>query len=89
MEKAGHCGTNPETPGERAETVARFRLFTGHDFWGVYLHWLGVADNETCPFCGYARRDGDHLLQFTGLIEYPVDDIASRYWETRSQMGVG
>ncbi|GFU70234.1 uncharacterized protein TNCV_903761 [Trichonephila clavipes] len=40
---------------ERAEAVARFRLTTGHDFLGVYLHWLGVAANEACPICGRAR----------------------------------
>ncbi|GFU15776.1 uncharacterized protein TNCV_2367451 [Trichonephila clavipes] len=34
---------------ERAEAVARLHLTTGHDFLGVYLHWLGVAANETCP----------------------------------------
>ncbi|GFW54206.1 hypothetical protein TNCV_4372801 [Trichonephila clavipes] len=34
---------------ERAETVARFRLTTGRDFLGVYLHWLGVAANKACP----------------------------------------
>ncbi|GFW23547.1 hypothetical protein TNCV_3806441 [Trichonephila clavipes] len=28
---------------EKAEAVARFCLTTGHDFLGVYLHWLGVA----------------------------------------------
>ncbi|GFU39540.1 reverse transcriptase [Trichonephila clavipes] len=63
---------------ERAETVAHFSLTTGHDFLGVYLHWLGVAANEACPTCGHARIDDDHLLQCTGLDEYPADDIVSR-----------
>ncbi|GFW98887.1 reverse transcriptase [Trichonephila clavipes] len=47
---------------ERAEAVDRFRLTTGHEFLGVYLHWLGLAANEACPICGHARMDGDHLL---------------------------
>ncbi|GFV16898.1 reverse transcriptase [Trichonephila clavipes] len=35
---------------ERAEAIGHFRLTTGHYFWEyVYLHWLGVAANETCP----------------------------------------
>ncbi|GFV46942.1 uncharacterized protein TNCV_3033391 [Trichonephila clavipes] len=34
---------------ERTESIACFRLTTGHDFLGVYLHWLGVAANEACP----------------------------------------
>ncbi|GFS55999.1 reverse transcriptase [Trichonephila clavipes] len=51
---------------ERADAVARFRLTTGHDFLGVYLHWLGVAANEACPTCDHARMDDDHLLQCTG-----------------------
>ncbi|GFX97363.1 reverse transcriptase [Trichonephila clavipes] len=71
---------------ERAEAVARFRLTTGHDFLEVYLHWPGTAANEACPLCGHVRMDGDHLLQCTGLVEYPADDIASRYWEARRQM---
>ncbi|GFU49897.1 reverse transcriptase [Trichonephila clavipes] len=71
---------------KRAEAVARFRLTSGHDFLGVYLHWLGVAANEVCPLCGHARMGGDHLLQCTGLVEYPADDIISQYWEARCQM---
>ncbi|GFU30296.1 HTH_Tnp_Tc3_2 domain-containing protein [Trichonephila clavipes] len=35
--------------------------------------------NEACPFCGYTRMDGDHLLQCIGLDESPTDDIVSRY----------
>ncbi|GFX55431.1 reverse transcriptase [Trichonephila clavipes] len=58
-------------PLERAEAVAHFHLTTGHDFWGVYLHWLGVTANEACTLCGHARMDGYHLLQCTGLDEYP------------------
>ncbi|GFW66728.1 reverse transcriptase [Trichonephila clavipes] len=61
-------------------------LTTGHDFLGVYLHWLGVAANEACPLCDHARMDGDYLLQCTGLDEYPTDDIVSQYWEARHQM---
>ncbi|GFV64922.1 reverse transcriptase [Trichonephila clavipes] len=68
---------------EKAETVARFCLTTGHDFLGVYLHWLGVAANEACPLCGHARMDRDHLLKCTGLVEYSADDIVSRYWKAR------
>ncbi|GFV89136.1 reverse transcriptase [Trichonephila clavipes] len=71
---------------ERAEAVARFRLTTGHDFWGKYLHWLSVAANEACPICGHARMDCDHLLQCTGLDEYPAVDIMCRYWGARRQM---
>ncbi|GFS73523.1 reverse transcriptase [Trichonephila clavipes] len=55
---------------ERVKAVDRFRLTNGHDFLGVYLHWLGVAANEACPICGHARMDRDHLLQCTGLGEY-------------------
>ncbi|GFW15180.1 reverse transcriptase [Trichonephila clavipes] len=56
---------------ERAEAVTRFHLTNGYDFLGIYLHWLGVAANEACPICGHARMHGDHLLQCTGLDEYP------------------
>ncbi|GFW38211.1 hypothetical protein TNCV_3839391 [Trichonephila clavipes] len=34
MRNSGHCGPNPEA-------VARFRQTSGHDFLGIYLHWLG------------------------------------------------
>ncbi|GFS81336.1 uncharacterized protein TNCV_1225211 [Trichonephila clavipes] len=34
---------------ERDDGVARFRLTTGHDFLGVYLHWLGPDADEACP----------------------------------------
>ncbi|GFX87301.1 reverse transcriptase [Trichonephila clavipes] len=71
---------------ERAKAVASFRLTTRLDFLRVYFHWLGVAANEACLICGHARMDGDHLLQCTGLDEYPADDIFSRYSEARRQM---
>ncbi|GFT68955.1 reverse transcriptase [Trichonephila clavipes] len=70
---------------ERAEAVARFHLTTGQDFLGVYLHWLGVDANEACPFSGHVKMDGAHLLQCTGLVEYPTDDIVSWYWEAWHQ----
>ncbi|GFY24853.1 reverse transcriptase [Trichonephila clavipes] len=70
---------------ERAEAVAHFRLTIGHDFLGVYLHWLGVTAKVACPLCGNARMDGDHLFQCTRLDEYPADDIVSRYWESNCQ----
>ncbi|GFW52931.1 uncharacterized protein TNCV_2395101 [Trichonephila clavipes] len=47
---------------ERVKTVALFRLTTGHDFLGVYLHWLGLAADDACPLFGLARIDDDHLL---------------------------
>ncbi|GFV92913.1 reverse transcriptase [Trichonephila clavipes] len=71
---------------ERAEAVCSFLVTTGLDFLGVYLHWLGMAANEACPICGHARMDGDHLLQCTGLDEYPAEDITCWYWEARRQM---
>ncbi|GFW48144.1 reverse transcriptase [Trichonephila clavipes] len=79
-------GTIPSIHLERAEAVVCFRLATGHDFLGVYLHWLGVAANEACSLCGHARMEGDHLLQCTGLDEYAAGNIVSRYWEARLQM---
>ncbi|GFV05597.1 reverse transcriptase [Trichonephila clavipes] len=57
---------------EKVKAVACFCLTTRHDFLGVYLYWLGVAANEICPICGHARMDGNHLLQCTGLDEYPA-----------------
>ncbi|GFU07437.1 reverse transcriptase [Trichonephila clavipes] len=71
---------------ERSEAVVLFRITTGHNFLGVYLHWLGMAANETCPHCSRARMDSNPLLHCTGLVEYPTDDIVSRYWEVRRQM---
>ncbi|GFS65553.1 reverse transcriptase [Trichonephila clavipes] len=71
---------------EKVKAVARFRLTTGHDFLGVYLYWIDLAVDEACPLCGHARMDGDHLLECTGLDEYPTDDVVSRYWETQRQM---
>ncbi|GFU48868.1 reverse transcriptase [Trichonephila clavipes] len=71
---------------ERVEAVALFRLTTGHDFLGVYLHSLGMAANEAYLLCGHARMDGVHLLQCTELDGYLADDIVSRYWEHRCQM---
>ncbi|GFV44222.1 reverse transcriptase [Trichonephila clavipes] len=78
MGDSGHCRYN-------LLGIARalFRLTNGHDFLGVYLHWLGLAADEACPLCVHTRMDGDHLLQYTGLDEYPNDDIVSRYWEAR------
>ncbi|GFU79966.1 reverse transcriptase [Trichonephila clavipes] len=71
---------------ERAEAIDGFRLTTGHNFMGVYLHWLSLAADETCPLCDHARMYGDILLQCTGLTEYPTDGIVNRYWKARRQM---
>ncbi|GFY04719.1 reverse transcriptase [Trichonephila clavipes] len=71
---------------ERVKAVDHFRLTIGHEVLGVYLHWLGLAADEACTICGHARMDGDHLLECTGLDEYPTDDIVSRYWEAWRQM---
>ncbi|GFV00130.1 reverse transcriptase [Trichonephila clavipes] len=71
---------------ERPESVTRFHITAGHHFLGVYLHWLGLAADETCLLCGYARNDSYHLLQCTGLDEYLTDDIVSGYREARRQM---
>ncbi|GFV73579.1 reverse transcriptase [Trichonephila clavipes] len=64
---------------KRAEAIAHFHLFTGHDFLGIYLHLLGMAANEACPLDGHAGMNGDHLFQWTRLDEYPADNIISRY----------
>ncbi|GFV10694.1 reverse transcriptase [Trichonephila clavipes] len=85
MGNSGHCGPNPEAPGE-SRGCCRFHLTTGHNFLGVYLHWLGVVANVACSICDRARMDGDHLLQCTGLVEYPADDIVSRYWELSTDL---
>ncbi|GFV30448.1 hypothetical protein TNCV_99231 [Trichonephila clavipes] len=58
----------------RCHPFARFRLTTGHDFLGVRLHWLDLAAGEALPFCDHARMDGDHLLQYTRLDDYPSTD---------------
>ncbi|GFT80266.1 reverse transcriptase [Trichonephila clavipes] len=67
----------------RAEAVALFRLTTGHDFLGVYLHWLGVAINEACLLSGHARIDGDHLLQCTGHRQSVLGGSASNGQEAK------
>lgn len=71
---------------ERAEAVARFRLATGHDYLGVHLHRIGLAESESCPLCGQARMDGDHLLDCSHLDNYATDDLVGRYWEARRAM---
>ncbi|GFV36739.1 reverse transcriptase [Trichonephila clavipes] len=65
-EKLATVGPIPRPP-KRAEAVAHFRLTTGHDLLEVYLHWLDVAADESCPLLGHVRMDGEHLLQCTGL----------------------
>ncbi|GFU56723.1 reverse transcriptase [Trichonephila clavipes] len=44
------------------------------------------AADEARQFSGNARIDGDHLLQCTGIYEYPTDDAIIRYWEARRQV---
>ncbi|GFV17892.1 hypothetical protein TNCV_3409381 [Trichonephila clavipes] len=69
MRNSRHSGgLHPEAPG-KSRDFCRFHLTTGHDFLGAYLHWLGVTANESCLICVYARMDGDHLLQRTGIDE--------------------
>ncbi|GFX85938.1 reverse transcriptase [Trichonephila clavipes] len=73
-------------PTGESRGFCRFGLTTRHDILDIYLHRLGVAANNACPICGHARKDGELLLQCTGLAEYPAHDIVSRYWEARRQM---
>ncbi|GFV53787.1 reverse transcriptase [Trichonephila clavipes] len=61
-------------------------MTTRKKFGGVHVHWIGLAADEACWFCGHVRMDGDHLLQCTGLDEYPTDDIVSWYWEALRRM---
>ncbi|GFT60103.1 reverse transcriptase [Trichonephila clavipes] len=70
-------GPNPRYL-ESAEVVAHFRLTTGHDPLGVYLHWLGVAAKEACSLCGHAGKDGDHLLQTSSVSTGKLDVKWSR-----------
>ncbi|GFW42441.1 hypothetical protein TNCV_240381 [Trichonephila clavipes] len=75
MGNSNLSGSNPEASGESRGYCPP----SIHDSLGVYIHWLGVAANEACPLCGHARMDGDPLLQYSGSVEYPADDIVSRY----------
>ncbi|GFX67638.1 uncharacterized protein TNCV_3933801 [Trichonephila clavipes] len=71
---------------ERTEAVGRYRLTTGHDFLGVYLHWLNLAVDDAFLLCGHAWMNFGHLLQCTGLNEYATDAVVSRYWEACRHM---
>ncbi|GFV72760.1 hypothetical protein TNCV_5038391 [Trichonephila clavipes] len=79
MENPVHCGSNPEALGE-----GRGRCPLSHFHrTRVYLHWIGQAADEACPFCGHARLDGDSMFQCTGLDVHPADDVMSRYWRQK------
>ncbi|GFS97152.1 uncharacterized protein TNCV_1921001 [Trichonephila clavipes] len=75
MGNLDHCGSYTEAPGE-SQGLPAFAKTIGHDFLGVYIHWLGLSADEPCPLCGHGWMDGDHLLQYTGLDEYPLRDSA-------------
>ncbi|GFY02247.1 hypothetical protein TNCV_3501301 [Trichonephila clavipes] len=62
---------------ERAQAVARFHLTTVHEIMVVYIHWLDLNADKAGPLCGHVRMDGVHLLQNTGLNEYPTHDKQS------------
>ncbi|GFU05320.1 hypothetical protein TNCV_3262641 [Trichonephila clavipes] len=62
---------------ERAQAVARFHLTTVHEIMVVYIHWLDLNADKVGPLCGHVRMDGVHLLQNTGLNEYPTHDKQS------------
>ncbi|GFU67697.1 hypothetical protein TNCV_4327511 [Trichonephila clavipes] len=85
MINLGHCGSNPEAPGE-SRCCCPIPSNHRQDFLGVYFHWLSVVADDAYPLCGHASMDGDHLLQCTELDEYPTEDIVNRYWEAFRQM---
>ncbi|GFY02799.1 uncharacterized protein TNCV_3506791 [Trichonephila clavipes] len=58
----------------------------GHDFLGVCLHWLGLADVEAFPLSSHARMDVNHLLQCSGPDEYPTKDAVSWHWAAQGLM---
>ncbi|GFV10686.1 reverse transcriptase [Trichonephila clavipes] len=69
---------------KRDEAVACFRLPLDMCtyLYEYTFHWLGLAAYESCPLCGHARMDSNHLRQCGGLNEHPSNDVVSRYWET-------
>ncbi|GFV83159.1 hypothetical protein TNCV_1898861 [Trichonephila clavipes] len=68
---------------EKVEDVPRFRLTTGHAFWGVYPTGLACLLRRSARFVAMPEWIA---ITCTGLYEYRTDDVGSRYWEARHQM---
>lgn len=73
----------PDWP--RRNSVALFRLHTGHDCLAKHLHRFGMAETPFCPLCKQkVDMDRHHLNQCPALTTVNECD---RYWEARSKMG--
>ncbi|GIY53832.1 reverse transcriptase [Caerostris darwini] len=66
---------------KRAETVARYRLTTGHDYLQAHLHLIGLVSDRIYPLC----LIGDQMWNCTDLIDVP-EDITARYCEAGRRM---
>ncbi|GFT82860.1 reverse transcriptase [Trichonephila clavipes] len=69
------CESYPEAPRE-SRSCFRFCLTRDMTLWD-FMTFTGLAPNEACQHCGHARKDGDHVFQWTGLNEYLTDNIKS------------
>ncbi|GFU71902.1 hypothetical protein TNCV_1628431 [Trichonephila clavipes] len=74
-----------EAPGERR---GRCPLSTNHRtcIWEYTSTGSAWVLTRLVRFAANAKENGNHLLQYIGLYEYPTDDVVYRYWETRRQM---
>ena len=74
--------TVPDWP--RRESVAKFRMSTGHDCLAGHLHRFGIYESPLCNLCNQNHiMDAEHLMNCPALRK-PTS--WERYWEARDQL---
>lgn len=79
-------GIIPNQP--RKETVATFRILTGHDLLAAHLHRLSILQSPVCIFCNEENSvmDWDHILKCCALQDFEYKTVGDLYWEVRRRM---
>ncbi|GFX78627.1 putative non-ltr rnase hi domain of reverse transcriptase [Trichonephila clavipes] len=58
----------------RVESVACFRIITGHDYLQAHLFKIGLADSPFCPLCKSVSMTGEHLSDCPSLLHVLSQD---------------
>ena len=72
----------------RMESVANFRLKTGHDFLAEHLNRIGILTTSECQICKAGNMNAEHLLICSGLDpESQISgDFSKPHWSARNMM---
>lgn len=80
---------NTYLQSSRKETVAAFRLITGHDCLAQHLHRMNIMRSPNCMLCNSnTAMNFEHLRKCSALQRLWNGTDGQIYWEARRQMAI-